>query len=175
MFNRRVFFGGAAAAAVLASSALTAGTALAGTTPQLTNDPAASVLQAGPAMGLPGITGILQSVPSSNLMSPAKTSSSAGNQVTKATHLPKTVSGMKSGVNSARSRQATKPAGALSGATSGTSGLSGLKAAGVPNQATSIIPALGGVTASTPQTGGISAPIGAAPAAPVRSPAHIGS
>ena len=58
MFNRRTLAAAAAAAAVLASGALTAGTALADTTPQLTNP--ASLLQLGPASSLPGLTGILQ-------------------------------------------------------------------------------------------------------------------
>ena len=94
MFNRRTLAAGAAAGAVLATSALTAGTALADTTPQLTN-PAASLLQVGPASSLPGLTGILQAVPAGSLTSPG--SASPG----------------------------SSPASGLSGATSGVSNLSG--------------------------------------------------
>ena len=76
MFNRRTFAAGAAAAAVLASGALTAGTAMADTTPQLT-DPAASLLQVGPASSLPGLTGILQAVPAGSLTSVGGASSAS--------------------------------------------------------------------------------------------------
>ena len=77
MFNRRIFFGGAAAAAVLTSSAFTAGTALAGTTPQLSS-PASSLLQTGPAAAMPGLAGIFQVVPSKSLTSAAPASPSLG-------------------------------------------------------------------------------------------------
>ena len=59
MFNRRVFLGGAASAAILASSVLTAGTAMADATPELSASPALQ-LSVGPALQLPGAIAAIQ-------------------------------------------------------------------------------------------------------------------
>jgi hypothetical protein len=168
VFNRRIFFGGAAVAAVLASSAFTAGTAMAGTTPQLTN-PAASMLQAGPASTMPGLTGILQAVPSGSLLSQGGTSGVTG--VTGASSaaplggatpaakdarsVPRSVTGA-TGTGRTSGKSGTSPTSAVNGVTSGSSGLPDLNAASVPAHATSVIPSLGMSGASLPT--GYSAP-----------------
>ena len=151
MFNRRIFFGGAAAAAVLASSAFTAGTALAGTTPQLSS-PASSLLQTGPAAAMPGLAGIFQVVPSQSLTSASPASSSVG-QVSSTPRTAATSSTAGMLPSAKRGRSISDSASKASGVTSGSSSLPDLSKASAPSQASSIIPALGGLS-KAPSTNG---------------------
>jgi hypothetical protein len=145
VFNRRIFFGGAAAAAVLASSAFTAGTALASTTPQLSS-PASSLLQTGPAAAMPGLAGIFQVVPSKSLTSASPASPSVG----QVSSTPRTAGMLPS---AKRGRSISDPATKASGVTSGSSSLPDLSKASAPSQASSIIPALGGLSKAPSSNG----------------------
>ncbi len=142
MFNRRIFFGGVAAAAVLTSSAFTAGTALAAT-PQLSSA-ASSLMQTGAAQAMPGLAEIFQAVPSQDLTSAAPASSSLG----QVSGTPRTPGKLPS---TADSRSISDSAGKASGVTPDSSGLPKLNAANAPSEANSIIPALGGLSKTAAQ------------------------
>jgi hypothetical protein len=135
---------------------------MASTTPQLTN-PAASLLQAGPASSLPGLTGILQAVPAGSLMSPggasgASSASPLGGTTPAASgarSLPHPVTGATS-TGRTTGLSGTSPTSAAHGVTSKSSGLPDLNAVSVPDRATSVIPSLSMSGASLPT--GYSAP-----------------
>jgi hypothetical protein len=138
---------------------------MASTTPQLTN-PAASLLQAGPASSLPGLTGILQAVPAGSLMSPGGASGASGASsasplggttpaASGARSLPHPVTGATS-TGRTTGLRGTSPTSAAHGVTSKSSGLPDLNAVSVPDRATSVIPSLSMSGASLPT--GYSAP-----------------
>jgi hypothetical protein len=151
VFNRRVFLGGAASAAILASSVFTAGAALADATPQVT-DTASMLSAAGPAAQLPGIAGALQALPTGSTLSGGSSPVTGAAPSAVPANAP---SGVNSGPGTSTPSSATSglsgasaPTSDVSGVTSGASGVSdmGSPASDALGSGTSVIPALGGLS-----------------------------